>query len=160
MSEGDLLIVFPNTVHSYTSEESVDVGKFIFSPHTLPELHDVSAPSVDNHLGVRDVGEHNLPLLLGHGNVRAEGGHHVDLDALRRKEPVVDARDETGVGMVAREVRGDYEHVLKFAPLEGLFELDGDLIVRQAFRALCNRKKIHSLYLSFKSSETSLFPDM
>lgn len=41
MSEGDLLIVFPNTVHSYTSEESVDVGKFIFSPDTLPELHDV-----------------------------------------------------------------------------------------------------------------------
>lgn len=40
MSEGDLLIVFPNTVHSYTSEEGVDVGKFIFSPDTLPELRD------------------------------------------------------------------------------------------------------------------------
>lgn len=41
MAEGDLLIVFPNTVHSYTSEENVDVGKFIFSPDTLPELRDV-----------------------------------------------------------------------------------------------------------------------
>ena len=41
MTEGDLLVVFPNTVHSYTSEESVDVGKFIFSPDILPELRDV-----------------------------------------------------------------------------------------------------------------------
>lgn len=41
MTVGDLLIVFPNTVHSYTSEENVDVGKFIFSPDTLPELRDV-----------------------------------------------------------------------------------------------------------------------
>ena len=40
MTEGDILIVFPNTVHSYTSEEGVDVGKFIFSPDTLPELRD------------------------------------------------------------------------------------------------------------------------
>lgn len=41
MKDGDLLIVFPNTVHSYTSEENVDVGKFIFSPDTLPELRDI-----------------------------------------------------------------------------------------------------------------------
>ena len=41
MREGDMLIVFPHTVHSYNSEESVDVGKFIFSPEILPELHDV-----------------------------------------------------------------------------------------------------------------------
>ena len=40
MSEGDILIVFPNTVHSYNSEDGVDVGKFIFSPDTLPELRD------------------------------------------------------------------------------------------------------------------------
>ena len=41
MQAGDILIVFPNTVHSYTSDESVDVGKFIFSPDILPELHDI-----------------------------------------------------------------------------------------------------------------------
>lgn len=41
MNEGDLLIVFPNTVHSYTTEENVDVGKFIFSPDTLPELGEI-----------------------------------------------------------------------------------------------------------------------
>lgn len=41
MGAGDLLIVFPNTVHSYTSEEGVDVGKFIFSPDTLPEIRDI-----------------------------------------------------------------------------------------------------------------------
>ena len=45
MGGGDLLIVFPNTVHSYTSEEGVDVGKFIFSPDTLPELRDVFGSS-------------------------------------------------------------------------------------------------------------------
>ena len=47
MSEGDMLIVFPNTVHSYSTEDEVDVGKFIFSPEALPELRDVfksSAP--------------------------------------------------------------------------------------------------------------------
>ena len=45
---GTRIIVFPNTVHSYASEGDVDVGKFIFSPDTLPELRDVlgsSAPS-------------------------------------------------------------------------------------------------------------------
>lgn len=41
MEEGDFLIIFPNTVHSYTSGEDVDVGKFIFSPDTLPELKDI-----------------------------------------------------------------------------------------------------------------------
>ena len=41
MTRGDLLIVFPNTVHSYTSEKDVDVGKFIFSPDTLPELREI-----------------------------------------------------------------------------------------------------------------------
>lgn len=45
MCGGDLLIVFPNTVHSYTLEEGVDVGKFIFSPDTLPELRDVFGSS-------------------------------------------------------------------------------------------------------------------
>ena len=45
MSEGDILIVFPNTVHSYTSEEGVDVGKFIFSPDFLPEIRDVLGAS-------------------------------------------------------------------------------------------------------------------
>lgn len=38
---GDFVIVFPNTVHSYSAEGSVDVGKFIFSPDTVPELNAV-----------------------------------------------------------------------------------------------------------------------
>lgn len=46
MREGDILIVFPNTVHSYATEEGVDVGKFIFSPETLPELRDILGSSV------------------------------------------------------------------------------------------------------------------
>lgn len=46
MHEGDLLIVFPNTVHSYASEGDVDVGKFIFSPDTLPELRDLFKTSL------------------------------------------------------------------------------------------------------------------
>lgn len=41
MEAGDFLIVFPNTVHSYTTQDKVDVGKFIFSPKTVPELKDI-----------------------------------------------------------------------------------------------------------------------
>ena len=41
MEQGDFLLVFPNTVHSYTTQENVDVGKFIFSTDMVPELKDV-----------------------------------------------------------------------------------------------------------------------
>lgn len=40
MHEGDFLIVFPNTIHSYTTSSPVDVGKFIFSLEAIPELKD------------------------------------------------------------------------------------------------------------------------
>lgn len=38
INTGDFVIIFPNVVHSYTLESNVDVGKFIFSPDTIPEL--------------------------------------------------------------------------------------------------------------------------
>lgn len=41
MQAGDFLIVFPNTVHSYTTQENVDVGKFIFSLDMVPEVKEV-----------------------------------------------------------------------------------------------------------------------
>lgn len=41
LAEGDFLIVFPNTIHSYFTESAVDVGKFIFPPETIPELGSV-----------------------------------------------------------------------------------------------------------------------
>lgn len=41
MREGDFLIVFPNTIHSYTATTPVDVGKFIFSLEAVPELKDI-----------------------------------------------------------------------------------------------------------------------
>ena len=38
---GDFLVIFPNTIHSYTLEKNVDVGKFIFNPADMPELDSV-----------------------------------------------------------------------------------------------------------------------
>lgn len=36
---GDAALVFPNMVHSYYAAEPLHVGKFIFSPTTIPELN-------------------------------------------------------------------------------------------------------------------------
>lgn len=41
LSAGDLIIIFPNVVHSYTLENNVDVGKFIFSPDEIPYLNPI-----------------------------------------------------------------------------------------------------------------------
>lgn len=38
MRAGDFLIIFPNTVHSFYCDVEVDVGKFIFSPQSVPNL--------------------------------------------------------------------------------------------------------------------------
>lgn len=38
LSAGDFVIIFPDVVHGYAFEDNVDVGKFIFSPNTVPEL--------------------------------------------------------------------------------------------------------------------------
>lgn len=38
VSKGDFIILFPNIIHSYSHEKNVDVGKFIFSADTIPEL--------------------------------------------------------------------------------------------------------------------------
>ena len=38
LSAGDFVIIFPDVVHSYTLENDVDVGKFIFSPDAVPDL--------------------------------------------------------------------------------------------------------------------------
>ncbi len=38
LSAGDFVIIFPDVVHGYAFENNVDVGKFIFSPGTVPEL--------------------------------------------------------------------------------------------------------------------------
>ena len=37
LSAGDFVIIFPDVVHGYAFENNVDVGKFIFSPGTVPE---------------------------------------------------------------------------------------------------------------------------
>ena len=36
--EGDFIFIFPNTVHSYSSDENVEVGKFIFDTEKVPEI--------------------------------------------------------------------------------------------------------------------------
>ena len=36
--DGDFIVVFPNTIHSYTAETPVDVGKFIFNPDFVSEM--------------------------------------------------------------------------------------------------------------------------
>lgn len=41
MQEGDFVIIFPNTVHSFYCDGEVDVGKFIFSPQAVPNLTSV-----------------------------------------------------------------------------------------------------------------------
>lgn len=38
INPGDFVFILPNTVHSYTLEKDVDVGKFIFNPDSLPEV--------------------------------------------------------------------------------------------------------------------------
>ncbi len=43
LQAGDAAIVFPNTVHSYLSADTLDVGKFIFSPDTIPDLKNTFA---------------------------------------------------------------------------------------------------------------------
>lgn len=37
-NEGDFIILFPNTVHSYSSEKNVDVGKFIFNTADMTDF--------------------------------------------------------------------------------------------------------------------------
>lgn len=39
LNTGDFVVIFPNVVHSYTLENDVDVGKFIFSPDEIPYLN-------------------------------------------------------------------------------------------------------------------------
>ena len=46
MQAGDCAFLYPGCVHSYASETAVDVGKFIFSPHGLPELEQTFAAGV------------------------------------------------------------------------------------------------------------------
>lgn len=41
LSAGDFVIIFPDVVHSYSLEKDVDVGKFIFSPDTVPDLNPI-----------------------------------------------------------------------------------------------------------------------
>ncbi len=41
LSGGDLVIVFPGTVHSYRGGKNVDVGKFIFRTDLIPDLKTV-----------------------------------------------------------------------------------------------------------------------
>lgn len=41
INTGDFVFILPNTVHSYTLENDVDVGKFIFSPDSLPEVENL-----------------------------------------------------------------------------------------------------------------------
>lgn len=41
VSQGDFIIIFPNVVHSYSLEKNVDVGKFIFSIDSMPELSSI-----------------------------------------------------------------------------------------------------------------------
>ena len=78
----------------------------------------------------------------------SESGHHINLHALGGKKPVVHAGDETGVGVIAREVRRYDENVLELASFKRLLQLDGDFVVRQAFGLLCYRKEIHIGFLS------------
>lgn len=40
LNQGEVLIVFPNSVHSYKQNTPVKVGKFIFSPDLIPQLND------------------------------------------------------------------------------------------------------------------------
>ncbi len=35
---GDFIFIFPNTVHSYSSDNNVEVGKFIFDTESVPEI--------------------------------------------------------------------------------------------------------------------------
>ena len=109
----------------------------------LAELHHVRTPTVHDHLAVRDVGEHHLPLFLGDRHVRAKRWHHVHRHAARGQHPVIGAGDEAGIRVVAREVRRDDEHAPERTPFKRLLELDGDLVIREALGRLRYPKKIH-----------------
>ena len=82
----------------------------------FPEAHDVGAPVVDDHLRVRDVAEHRLPLRFGDRHVRPERGEDVDVGALRRQQAVEHLGDEARVRVEAREVWRDHERVAHSAP--------------------------------------------
>ena len=113
----------------------------------LAELHHVRAPAVHDHPLVGDVAEHRLPLRLGDGHVRAERGHDVHVHALRRQQPPVDLCDVAGVGVEAREVRRDDQHVAKRAPLERLLEKLGDLVVRETLFGFGNREYVRNFHV-------------
>ena len=114
----------------------------------LAKLDNVRTPAMDNHFCIRDVWEHDLPLLLGHRHMGAERGHHINLHAFGGKKLVIYAGDETGVGVVAGEIRRYDENVLEFASFKRLLQQDGDFIVCQTFGLLCYRKEIHIGFLS------------
>ncbi|MBQ9964102.1 MAG: helix-turn-helix transcriptional regulator [Clostridia bacterium] len=49
LQAGDAVLVFPNTVHSYTSSDTLDVGKFIFSPDIIPDLKNTFTNMTPRH---------------------------------------------------------------------------------------------------------------
>ncbi len=53
LQTGDAVVVFPNTVHSYTSPDTLDVGKFIFSPDIIPDLKNTFANMTPRHPVIR-----------------------------------------------------------------------------------------------------------
>ena len=114
----------------------------------LSELHDVGAPVVDDHLGVRDVAEHRLPLGLRHRHVRAKRGQHVNFRALRRQQTVEHLRDEASVRVEAREVRRNEQCLLHRAlarlPVgERLFKQRRNFVVGESALRLSNLEYVH-----------------
>ena len=49
INEGDFVIVFPNSIHSYRADNPVDVGKFIFSHEAVPELKQIFESTKPKH---------------------------------------------------------------------------------------------------------------
>ena len=53
---GDAIIIFPNTIHGYSSGENIDVGKFIFDTENIQDLNSIfhsmqpTTPVIDHSL--------------------------------------------------------------------------------------------------------------
>ena len=63
----------------------------------FPDLFDIRAPVVHDHLIVGDIAEHLFPLLLRDGHVGTESRHYIDFAAFRRQFMIYDLRYEAGI---------------------------------------------------------------
>ena len=105
---------------------------FQIAGRDLADLDDVVTPVVHDHILIGHITEHDGPLLLGHGLMRAERGHDVDLAAGVGEQMVIDICNQAGLRMKAREIRRNNQGLFYGAAFKRSLQRRADFFTAQA----------------------------